>query len=334
MKKISFIFGLFTAACLHAQDPQFSQYFNAPIYLNPAYTGVTAEHRFTANYRNQWPGLKSGYSTYMASYDYNIDRYNMGVGGYIMQDVAGKTGLVTTQGALNYAYRIRTGEYSKLIGGLSAGFGQKRVDPSKLVFGDQFITGAAVSEDASNIGNKQYVDLGAGVLYDADNFWMGFSTKHLNKPDVGLAGGTQQLPILSDIHGGYRFVFAADSSGKRVLHSLSFLAHYRHERTNDQVDVGLNYNYRILFAGMWYRGLPLKRFAVGYSNNECLSLMLGVQIPNQPLKITYSFDYTISTLGFNKTTGAHEISLVYEPIQKKKRTIKRSDSNTKIREKF
>ena len=54
-------------ATLLAQDPEFSQYYAAPLYLNPAFTGTTADHRFIANFRNQWPNVAQGYVTYAAS---------------------------------------------------------------------------------------------------------------------------------------------------------------------------------------------------------------------------------------------------------------------------
>ncbi len=38
---------------IFSQDPQFSQYHSAPLYLNPVFAGTTQTHRFIANYRNQ-----------------------------------------------------------------------------------------------------------------------------------------------------------------------------------------------------------------------------------------------------------------------------------------
>ena len=37
------------------QDPEFSQFYANPIYLNPAFTGTSALPRVVVNYRNQWP---------------------------------------------------------------------------------------------------------------------------------------------------------------------------------------------------------------------------------------------------------------------------------------
>ena len=47
---------------LQAQDPQFSQYYAAPLYLNPAFTGSEMLPRIGANYRNQWPGIELDFS--------------------------------------------------------------------------------------------------------------------------------------------------------------------------------------------------------------------------------------------------------------------------------
>ena len=40
-----------------AQDPQFSQFYAAPLYLNPAFAGSAQEARVGINYRNQWPQI-------------------------------------------------------------------------------------------------------------------------------------------------------------------------------------------------------------------------------------------------------------------------------------
>ena len=46
---------------VQAQDPQFSQFYAAPLYTNPAFTGLTNQHRFVANVRDQWPGLSNDF---------------------------------------------------------------------------------------------------------------------------------------------------------------------------------------------------------------------------------------------------------------------------------
>jgi type IX secretion system PorP/SprF family membrane protein len=330
LKKISLILVLFgLSASLPAQDPQFTQFYAAPLYLNPAYTGLTKQHRFSANYRNQWPGVKRAYSTYMASYDRNLDNINGGVGGYVMQDVAGTSNIVTTTGALNLAYKVKTGWDSELRGGLNLSMSQKRVDNSKLVFNDQFITGASTSVDYANVNAISYFDMGGGLLFNSTKVWAGVTAKHLNRPNISMTGGKEFLHQYVSVHGGYRIIMAKDSA--RIVKSVNIAANYRHELKNDQLDLGLNYFYKLFNIGVWYRGIPFKTYP-GYSNNESIALLAGLELPEQKIKIGYSYDYSISSLTYKSSSGAHEVSLIYEFASKKK-TIKTSNKGT-IKKKF
>jgi hypothetical protein len=61
MKKILLIvLSLMIGADIFAQDPQFSQYYQAPLYMNPGFTGITPQQRVAINHRIQWPNLAAG----------------------------------------------------------------------------------------------------------------------------------------------------------------------------------------------------------------------------------------------------------------------------------
>lgn len=293
------------------------------MYLNPAYTGLTTEHRFTANYRNQWPGIKKTYTTTMASYDYNMSDVNSGIGFYVLQDKAGTAGLKTTQGALNYAYRFTVAKKAEIRAGLNIGYTLKSLDNSRLVFNDQLVTGAAQSIDASSYQQAHYMDLGAGVLYNSQNMWLGITGKHLNQPNVSLVGGTEALPVNVSVNGGYRYIIEARGSSKQIIRkyfTASF--NYQHEQRYDQLDIGAYYFHMPLNIGVWYRGIPFKHYKPGYTNNESIAILVGFEIPNKNLRVGYSYDLTISKLAINNTAGSHELSLVYEVAKKRKRNRK------------
>ena len=122
---------------MKAQDPQFTQFYASPMYLNPAFTGVTTEHRFVANYRNQWPGVSKAYQTSMASYDYNLSDLSSGVGLTVMQDKAGTAGLTHTQIGASYAYHFKISKFTEIRMGANVNYNMKRLDFSKLKFNDQ-----------------------------------------------------------------------------------------------------------------------------------------------------------------------------------------------------
>lgn len=300
-----------------AQDPQFTQFYAAPMYLNPAFTGVTYEHRMILNYRNQWPGVKTAYQTYMASYDYNMSDLNSGLGINIMQDRAGTAGLTHSQFGLNYAYHFKISKFSEIRLGANLNYNLKRIDFSKLKFNDQITTGSSVSFDAINYEPLSYVDFAAGALLNSTEYWAGLSAKHLTQPNSSLVGDRVPLPLTISVHGGYRFII--EQKSKELKRYVSPALNYRHQQKYDQLDIGLYYYHLPLNVGIWYRGLPFKTYAPTYSSRESIALLIGFDITDYNLRIGYSYDLTMSRLGVANSLGAHEISAVYEIAQKRKR---------------
>lgn len=300
-----------------AQDPQFTQFYAAPMYLNPAFTGVTYEHRMILNYRNQWPGVKTAYQTYMASYDYNMSDLNSGLGINIMQDRAGTAGLTHTQFGLNYAYHFKISKFSEIRLGANLNYNLKRIDFSKLKFNDQITTGSSVSFDAINYEPLSYVDFAAGALLNSTEYWAGLSAKHLTQPNSSLVGDRVPLPLTISVHGGYRFII--EQKSKELKRYVSPALNYRHQQKYDQLDIGLYYYHLPLNVGIWYRGLPFKTYAPTYSSRESIALLIGFDVTDYNLRIGYSYDLTMSRLGVANSLGAHEISAVYEIAQKRKR---------------
>ena len=78
MKKYLLGFCLFVIGLsAMAQDFHYSQFYAAPLYLNPALTGSTELSRIGFNYRKQWPGLEhdfNSYSAYFEHYSFDLRR--------------------------------------------------------------------------------------------------------------------------------------------------------------------------------------------------------------------------------------------------------------------
>jgi type IX secretion system PorP/SprF family membrane protein len=313
------IFSCF-ALTIKAQEAQFTQFYAAPLFLNPAFTGLTYEHRFTANVRQQWPGIKTAYQTGMVTYDYNISNLNSGIGGFIFQDRAGTSNLLTTQYGFSFAYRFKVNKSSEFRMGGSVGVTSKKIDFSQLVFNDQLLNQVPVSNE-QRADKINYVDLGLGALYNSTNYWVGVSAKHINQPNVSMLGDIEALPVYFTVHGGYRYIISAKGSGRAKLDEfISASVLYRKERQYDQLDIGAYYFKSFLNIGLWYRGLPIKKYKPGYPNRESVSILLGLEIPDKNFRIGYSYDITVSKLGISNSQGSHEISLVFEMAQKRKRT--------------
>jgi len=311
-------FFIFNTLTVKAQDPQFTQFYAAPMYLNPAFTGVTYEHRFIANYRNQWPGIKTAYQTAMASYDYNMSDLNSGIGFTVLEDRSGTSGLTHSQFGLNYAYHFKINKFAEVRFGANLNFNMLRIDFSKLRFNDQIATGSSTSIEQSRYERLNYMDFAAGALLNSTEYWLGLSAKHLSQPNSSLVGDKVPLPLSISLHGGYRFIIEQKSRND-IRRYVSPTFNFRHEAKYDQLDVGLYYYHLPLNVGIWYRGLPFKKYGPTYGSQESIALLIGLDLSPRSVRIGYSYDFTISRLGVANSLGAHEISIIYEIAKKRKK---------------
>jgi type IX secretion system PorP/SprF family membrane protein len=312
--------GLCCAIQLSAQDPQLSQFHAAPQYLNPALVGNTAQDRVALNYRLQWPGVQPGFETYAVAYDHNFVDANSGLGGMVMRDVAGSNGLSFTSISMSYSYEARIDHKRALRFGLRTGYVLRGIDPSGYLFADQVIRdNAPRTIETGMMDNTSYLDMSFGSLYYSEQFWVGASVNHINRPNTSLfLEGDARIDMRTAVHGGYRF--AIDGFDYRRSDTrMTIAALYKAQGKWDQFDLGAYIDHNRLTAGIWYRGLPVvKAYEPGYGNNEAMILMMGFETEQQ-LRFVYSYDITISKLSM-RSGGAHEISLVYEwPRQAKKR---------------
>src|SRR5688572_6955744 len=132
---IYFITVLVMPGLVRSQHYQFSQFYAAPTYLNPAFTGANVCSRVSLNYRSQWSGIPGTFTSYLASYDHYVKSIKSGIGLQFFSDMAGLGGLRTTQVSLLYAYETRLNKKLMGRGGISIGNIQRRVDYSAFTFG-------------------------------------------------------------------------------------------------------------------------------------------------------------------------------------------------------
>jgi type IX secretion system PorP/SprF family membrane protein len=302
-----------TAGSAWAQDPEFSQYYYAPLYLNPAFSGTASDHRFIANHRNQWPSISNGFVTYALSYDYNLSNLNSGIGVMLTTDRAGSASMRSTTANFQYAYRVQLADKWVLSTGLNFGLGFRSIQYNKLIFYDQldFDGGTGVPSDdpaASNLGNTTYFDFGAGGLIYSRKVWMGVAFSHLNRPNRSLINEVAEIPVKTTIHGGVRIpLYHGLMKRDRVAAIMpSFV--YKQQGNFDQLDIGTYFLYEPVVLGLWYRGIPIEQNVKDNISQDAIVVVLGFQL--EKVEISYSYDVTISELG-PSAGGAHEIAVKY-----------------------
>jgi len=296
------------------QDPQFSQFYAAPMYLNPAFTGNTVQGRVTANYRKQWIKVPGAFTSYSFSYDQFLRKYRSGVGLMFINDKAGSGALKYSSIGGLYSYVFNLTRTVGIRAGLRASYISRDLDFFHLKFADQIIRDDPFGtiEIFDRIG-KTYFDFATGAVLFSQSSWIGYSFDHLNRPNESFLGQDTRLPIKYTVQGGYRYVLTEDVKGN-VLKDITAVVIYKRQQEWDQVDMGAYYRHKMMIVGIWYRGIPgLKTYKPGYSNHDAIVIMLGLRVQDY-FHFGYSYDATISKLGIG-THGSHEIALIYEFAQ-------------------
>jgi type IX secretion system PorP/SprF family membrane protein len=298
---------------LYGQDPVFSQYYNTPLQINPAFAGNSIGPTFTANYRNQWPAFDA-YNTYSVSYNQRFDRFNSGVGLYILSDDAGAGSIKNNKVSGMFSYRLTFDQESSIRFGLEGSFVQSRLDWSKLIFFDQIdpqfgaigpdgvpFPSNEIPPDADNVSST-YIDISAGVLYYTPRFYAGISFKHLNEPDYSFFNDNRNvdanLPLRTTIIAGYQHNLL-DPSRSHYGTFISPSVLYARQGDFSQLNMGALFNFNQLFMGGWYR--------LSGRTGDAVIASMGWRY--EYIKFGYSFDFTISDLGIN-SGGSHEIGIV------------------------
>ncbi|HQQ94947.1 MAG TPA: type IX secretion system membrane protein PorP/SprF [Bacteroidia bacterium] len=314
---------------LLSQHYQFSQFYSAPTYLNPAFTGAGACARFSMNYRKQWAGVPGAFTTYQVSGDHYAQKYKSGFGFQFFNDKAGASYLSTTAFNLLYAYETKINKILMGRAGIYAGMVQRKADFDAFTFADQITRGGASSSiEPFSTEGVTYFDAGAGGLLYSKSTWLGLSVAHLNRPNQSLMFAESTLPMEIKLHGGYRYVIHENESSNRKIPVSNFVTaafNYKHENNFNQLDLGIYYAQDAIVLGVWYRGLPIFKPVAGYANNDAIIFLMGFNI--EKLKLGYSYDLTLSNLTNVVSRGTHEISLSYQfcklkrPRNNKKRTL-------------
>lgn len=310
MKRLVIVFALLIVGVgeLFAQDPEFTQFYANPLYLNPAFAGTARCPRICLNYRNQWPGITGTFVTYSASYDQHIDGIQGGLGFLFTNDRAGMSTINTTNISGIYSYQLNiTREFSMKIG-MQATYAQKSVDWSKLNFGDMIDPRRGFvynTSEVPNVTSRTNVDFSAGLLGYSRRYFFGFAVHHITEPDEGFLGQSK-LPMKFTGHAGA----VIPLGGRYSESSISPNILYQKQGDFEQLNLGIYFTKGPIVGGAWYR------------NRDSFILLLGFQ--QDLFKFGYSYDVTVSKLT-NATAGSHELSFQMQfeckPKKKKFRTV-------------
>jgi len=184
-----------------AQDPHFSQFFNAPHYINPALTGTQyGDWCIMGNFRQQWGNAATPFNTQSLSFEQKFlkeDNENiLAIGVSMMNDQTMNGAFRSVYASGTLAYHQNISDNSNFALGFLGSYNNRRLDYSKLTFGEQFSSGGfdlALPNGETNLSNlKPYFSLGTGLMYtyfsNYNDFILdiGFSAYDINQPRLSF----------------------------------------------------------------------------------------------------------------------------------------------------
>lgn len=324
------IFTIMTAVCLMlssanltAQDPNFSQFFVSPLTLNPALTGkFNGTFRVAGNYRDQWPAISNAFITSTASFDLPIltgrisELDTWGVGVMAMTDRTANGILTTNTISLTTAYHKGLDEdgLHQLGIGFQGTYSNKRLDGTKLNFENELDSlGGWTNQSGEMIDgqviNVKYFDFSLGALYNGstdgyNNFYLGVSAYHVNKPQESFTGIYYTLNPRITVHAGGAIPLG-DRSKTIYLSSL-----FSRQAAANNIVLGGAAGFNVngdeenptnFYAGLWTRFNNVNDAVIPYVGLEFGGFRLGA-----------SYDVNISSLKTaSQSRGGIEISLIY-----------------------
>jgi len=304
-----------------AQSIHFSQYYNAPMLLNPANTALMPEndYRLGINYRNQWASIPVPYNTFSAFADFQAfhketsDNW-LGLGLALFNDKAGNGNLALTRSEGFAAYHLGIKDQNMISVGLSGGYTQRSVDFSKLTFDTQWdgftFNPTLFNGEKNYLAKTSYFDVGAGINYayfPNENVYIkvGGGVANINQPKESFYGASNQV--------GMRFTGNIDVLFKASDKFIVNPSVYYTTQTGASELVGGTL-LKIYITG---EDQNVTDFIIGgyYRLNESAIGAAGFQWGG--LQFLCSYDATISSLApYNGGNGAIEFSLIYQGLYK------------------
>lgn len=323
IKKYLAAFFLCVFSYIQAQDFHLSLYDAAPLFLNPAMTGlIDTRMRAHLHFRNQWNALAyKPFTTTLVSFD--VPKGKWGFGGQIsnMRAGAGNLNILQVVGSTAYSVPVDKDKYHNLSLGLQLGFTQKRIEYQVLTFESQWTTSGGGTFDKSTASGENFtgetqfqetVNFGALYYYGKQqtrlNPFVGFTAFNLTRPKESFLGSDNRLPIRYYLHTGVRI------NVNEIFYLIPKLLLYYQAKVFQQT-ISLD-------AGYYFKGEKFYALA-GYTfrTNDAAVIYLGLKKENWIFKMGY--DFNVSTLrGTTKSRGAYELTLTWLGKKAKNTEIK------------
>jgi type IX secretion system PorP/SprF family membrane protein len=271
------------------QDPHYTQYMYNMSVMNPAYAGSKENLSLGLLHRKQWVEIEDAPTT-TTFFGHAPVGKNVGMGLSVISD---KIGPVEENNIYaDFSYTLNLGGEHKLAFGLKTGLTLHKVglyDEVYPTLPDEF--DPAFSENTSN----SYFNIGSGLFYYTNKYYLGFSIPNLMKSKHLDFNGREFGSEVSHyfVTGGYVF-----DINQNVKFKPFFMMKSAFEAPTSW-DLSANFLFN-------------QKFEIGgtYRLEDSFGAMVNYAItPN--IKLGYAYDHIVSDLNVT-TPSSHEIILLFD----------------------
>lgn len=330
---------LLLACCRHsaqpaqAQEASVAQPYMAPLFLNPAYSGMEGVMRLGATCQYRWGQIDHPYMLYAAYADYYFAAFGSGVGLCALSERQGGGALTQTSLGASYAYNLRIAERTFLRFGIQALLDVTAVNAAKLTFPDMLgaYGGAAPAGSAYAPSQRSDFDMATGIVFSHRIFYVGAALHNLLEAPAGeVAGQLVTTPRKLMLHGGCNI--AIPLYGRRY-------SYYRGSSTalmlSPNVICGVQGAAQAVALGGY---IGMKGFSGGFfykanSRSKAVFYSICAAYSSSLFSLAYSFDFgTVSKAMPQSSPDVHEVSLGFKIRQPTRSSYfqNRRNSNQKI----
>ncbi len=295
--------GLYSHESIAQQDAQYTQYMYNTLSVNPAYAGSRDVLSIVGLYRSQWVGLDGAPTSFTVSGHSPIGE-RVGLGVNVTRDeifISDETYI-----DVDFSYTVDVSEEGKLAFGLKGGLHLLNIDWTKA---NEFNSGDPLADAQNNIDNKFSPQVGAGVYYYTNKYYLGLSvpnfieTEHFDEStNSNNSSATAREKVNFYLMTGYTFDMNEDLKFKPA--GLMKLV----EGAPLQVDLSANFLIKEKLT-----------LGVAYRWSAAFSGMIGFQVSDQ---IMLGFAYDRETTDLQRyNDGSYEVFLRFEMFNRSKRLL-------------
>lgn len=276
------------------QDPQFTQYMDNTLFVNPAYAGSRGMLNATAIHREQWVGIPGRPRSTTFSIHSPLVYQNLGLGLTVVNDVVGPINQTMLYGDVSYTINFKNSP-GKLSFGVKGGINilNSRTDQLSTTQSDD-------PNLLTNVRNRIIPNFGVGIYYHTPSWFVGVSTPKILEQAYHEGSSAMEKRHYFLIAGG---VFNLTKNERWKLRPTTQLKMTPGAPLSIDISAAAIYKQK-LWLGLTYRWA------------DSFGAFIQYQITNQ-FKAGIAYDQTVTELvGHNK--GTYEIMLSYDFLFKKK----------------